>query len=105
MAFIYIDSDISRIDPLIAVVEIIPVRITGMVVAMEVTVVFREPVVMVTVIVVPVVWTPGMPVLRIITPVPRRVPYRIVWKINKSYKRPGIYLNISCRNHVYILSV
>ena len=42
---------------------------------MEVTVIFREPVVMVTVIVVPVVWTPGVPVFRIITPVPRRVPY------------------------------
>ena len=55
-------------------------------------VVMRIPARVIPVIVMPVIWLPGIPVYRIVVPVPGRAPGNIGRKENIPYKRPGSYL-------------
>jgi hypothetical protein len=63
------------------------------------------PVIMISVIVIPVEWAPWMPVRRIISPVPRRVPGNIMRKIYESDKRPGSNFIRGGTDHSNILTV
>lgn len=87
-SFIYIDSNVSRVDPSVPEVVSVPSIPSVTVVPVEMSVVIRKPVVMITVVVVPVVGTPGVPVAGIITPVPGGTPDYVVGHVNEPYYRP-----------------
>lgn len=55
-------------------------------------VVIVVPVVMISVVVVPVIRSPGSPGDRVVTPVPGRAPYNVIRHKDESYNRPGCYL-------------
>ena len=54
---------------------------------------------MITVVVVPVVRPPGIPVCGVITPVPVRAPYNIGGTVDESDQRPCANFNICCGDH------
>jgi hypothetical protein len=60
-----------------------------------ITVIVWIAVVMVTIIIMPVVRTPGTPPVRVVTPVPGRTPDHISGQKDEPHQRPGSYL-ISC---------
>jgi hypothetical protein len=54
------------------------------------------PVIMIAIIIMPVVWAPGIPVGWIISPIPRRSPSHIGRGIHVGYYRPGLHLYDYC---------
>jgi hypothetical protein len=74
--------------PYAAVVKVVVTFVTDMVPAVVIPVIIVVIVIMISVVVMPVVRAPRVPVRRVITPVPRRVPADIIRVIDISYKRP-----------------
>jgi hypothetical protein len=54
------------------------------------------PVIMIAIIIMPVVWAPGIPVGWIISPIPGRSPSYIGRSIHVGYYRPGLHLYDYC---------
>lgn len=94
-SFIYIEDDVSRVNPFVPVVISVPSIPSVPVISVEMTVVFREPVVVISVVVMPVVGTPGVPVYRVVSPVPGGAPYYIVGHVYEPYYRPCGNFNVS----------
>lgn len=70
IAFFNSYSDTPRPGPVIVIVEIIPAGVAMVVPSPVIAVICREPVIMVSVVIVPVERTPWMPIGRVISPVP-----------------------------------
>ena len=70
-----------------------------------ITVIYVVPVVVIAVVIVPVVRLPGVPVYRVVSPVPPRAPYNISRTIYESYYRPGCYNHWCCPVDCYIAAV
>jgi hypothetical protein len=75
----------------------VPVAVVGIIV--------RVPVIMVAVVVVPVPGPPGMPVDRVVSPVPRRVPGNVEGIEDEPDHRPGSDFIICGSYHGNIVSV
>ena len=78
---------------------------TDVIVGSVVNMVISEPVVVISVIVVPVIGSPGPPVVRIISPRPRRAPYYITGTIDVNNHRPGCHFIIGGGNNLYFIVV
>jgi len=74
---------------------LVPVTVAG--------VVGGIPVVMVTVVLMPEEWSPGMPVDRVVTPVPVGAPYGVVRIVHVPYHRPGCHLIVGGGNNRHIV--
>ena len=69
------------------------------------TVIMVIPVVMVSVVEMPVIWPPRMPVGRVIAPVPGGVPCHIGGQVNKPYYRPCCNLIIGGSDNCNITGI
>jgi hypothetical protein len=96
MPRLYPFTYIMRMRSSVAVIKVVPVVIAIIVTMMKMGVIIVIPVVMITVVEIPVIWSPRMPVFGVIAPVPCRMPYHIVGHVNKPYYRPVTNLIISC---------
>jgi hypothetical protein len=65
-------------------------------------IIMRMPVRMITVIIMPVIWPPGMPVCGIIAPVPVGTPDSISRSIDEPDNRPGSDVIIGGGNYIYV---
>ena len=79
--------------PDVTIIEIMITGVTVMRPQMEMGIIVRVPIAMVSPIVVPVPGTPRVPVNRVIIPIPGGVPCDISWKKNKAAYRPESHLH------------
>lgn len=75
----------------------VPVTIMGIVMVM--------PVIVIAIVVVPVVGSPGPPVSRVVSPVPGGPPYHISRTVDVPDHRPGSYIIIGGSDHIDIVPV
>jgi hypothetical protein len=99
MTAVDVVDNVRRICPLAAIIIALIVRVIMMVVMMVISVIVRIPVVMVAIIVMPVIGAPGMPVVRIITPVPGRMPCHVGGQEHETDQWPGC--DLDGRNPIY----
>lgn len=94
IVFSFVDADYNRwgINPNFAVIVVVVACIPRFYSIVKVGMIKGIPMGVVSVVIVPVVWSPWLPVSWIITPVPCRTPYYISWCINESNYRPGCNL-------------
>jgi len=60
---------------------------------------------MISVVVVPVVRSPGVPVCWVVAPVPVRAPYNVGGSVDESYQRPCANFDVSCGYHCIVSPV
>jgi hypothetical protein len=75
----------------------VPVSVMGVVMVM--------PMIMIPVVIMPIVGSPGSPVSGIISPIPGGPPDHISGMIDKSDQWPGCNIIIRCGNNIYIIPV
>ena len=84
----YVDVNNRRICTFTDIIEVVPAIIPMVIPAAVVSIIMIIPVGMISDVEMPVIWTPGVPVRRIVVPVPGGAPDHVRRKVYVPHQRP-----------------